>query len=212
MKKTKLKNILKTTGLVAGLSWTLSSCNNTKQKTLSDNEKQLIVNRVDSILNNNSQYRLSQKILNFGNEEYDSLRALNREIAINCAKQYIKNNIIDANLRGFMLKILESQNAVYDDSEDTEYSEISLPSVRKNNRWFNDLIMYLRNNYTDEQFLNSEFFKVINNDVAYKKFAYNTNKVSVFENVIANSSKQTSDIYGKTWEKCVKEYNSQKQR
>ena len=216
MKKTKLKNVLKTTGLIAGLSLTLASCGNGRGKQLSDQERQLIVNRVDSILDKDDQYRLSQTMLDFSVNEIDRLRASNRAMAINCAKQYIKNNIQDAKLRAFMLQTLQGNNSFYyttdsiQDSENTD--EISLASVRKNNRWFNDLIMYLHNNYTDEQFLNSEFFNAMGNDIAFRKFTDNTKRIGFMETIVEGASKRGTDIYGKTWEKCVSEYKQQKQR
>lgn len=212
MKSMKLKNILKTTGLVAGLSWTLTACNGAKGKQLSDKEKQSIIMRVDSALQDNSEYRLSQTVLNYGLEELDKLSAANKRLAICAAKHYVQKNIKDAKLRNFMLNVLSLKKGVYDRLEDVNVSDLSLADVRKDNRWFNDLIMFLHNNYTNEQFLKSEFFTVINNDVAYKNFTRNTEKIVMFEALVRNSSDQGASIYGKTWQKYEAEYRKQKQR
>ena len=82
--------------------------------------------------------------------------------------------------------------------------------VYSQNGWFNDLMLYLCDIYTDAQFMKSQFFPVIKDSSAYKRFIYNTEKIAMYGGVLNTASKQRSKIYTRTLKQCVSEYKQLK--
>ena len=109
----------------------------------------------------------------------------NRKIVKSCAKKYIFANVCERNLLKFMLNSLKYEHLDFMTSDNVSYSlseyeeseyitDVFSDRIRKDERWFNDLMLYLSGVYTDGQLLNADFFRVINNPRAKKNFVENT--------------------------------------
>jgi len=125
----------------------------------------------------------------------------NRDIVKRCAKKYIRAHIMERNLFKFMMgsikyehmDFLMSDNVAYDLSEyeESEYiTDVFSANIRKNQRWFNDLMLYLSGKYTDGQLLNADFFRVINNKRARAMFIENMRNIDTLTNYRAKCSQK----------------------
>ena len=128
-------------------------------------------------------------------------RRANHDIVKRCAKKYIRAHIMERNLFKFMMTsikyehmdFLVSDNVAYDLSEyeESEYiTDVFSANIQKNQRWFNDLMLYLSGKYTDGQLLNADFFRVINNKRARAMFIENMRHIDSLTNYRAKCSQK----------------------
>jgi hypothetical protein len=88
---------------------------------------------------------------------------------------------------------------------------LNTSDVRKNNKWFNDLIMYLNDVYTDSQFLTSEFFYLIQDVSVREQFISNAEQIANYNRVAGIAKTQKSKVYNKIMNDCIAEYKKQRE-
>lgn len=187
------------------LLWVGSAC----EKDLSHAEKDMLIRKTDSVVNLEISYQLSQNAYDLGSQRLKAFRDANKMIAIRSAMDFIEKNISDGVSRELMFdELYSSLDSCYVDYDEERCVKIS--DIYSENRWFNDLMLYLTGVYTDAQFLNSVFFSVIKDSAVHAKFIYNTEKMVVYNNVSNVASKQRSKIYTRTFNQCVSEYKQRK--
>ena len=183
MKKENILHDLKTAGIVTTMAVTLNACG---PKPLNEQELQTIEHKVDSAVNVHHEYIMASGLSDLCQAKIQEFRIANRDMVKTYAKAYIKRNIKDVKLNQYMLNAVQYENmnqmlAFCDSCEVSENVETILTDtvsyIRNNQRWFNDLMLYLAFKYNDRQLLNSDFFKVINNPSMKKKFEYNTKDI-----------------------------------
>ncbi len=212
---------LKTAGVVAGLSFTLSACNGNINQSENSNYTE-ISNKTDSILQRDPMYRLSLNVNDCSRRVIDKYRDANKSIVRKCAKKYITKNITDKLLCIFMLRTL--QNSSYEfgfdgvdwSSKYVESTDVSnlqyISRIRRDYRWFNDVMMYLAGQYNDVQFLKTDFFKLINDKNALSAFNKNLQEIQRYQQLEKSSNTELVSKYTQVWHQQVKEQAKSKQR
>ena len=226
MKDTTKNNIvsgLKTATVVASGVLTLNSCSPNPTSGLSNQDKEIITKRTDSILNTKPDYRLSLSMMEYAGNFADTCRLKNKKIAKASAAKYIKKNIKDIMLKKFMMdSLLNNGDTVLNVNEFIDIDDIlhddyghstadTMAYIRRNYRWLNDLMLYLSDKYTPEQLLKSGFFKSINDLKSEKKFISTLKEIEKYDLVKQCASKRGTEIYNKTKQECIQEYKT-KQR
>ena len=163
---------------------------------------------------------LSKNTLAILSDALMGYRATNKELVKLYANKYSRKHISDRKLLSFMLNAIKFENVNYacDDSdfvseynEDVESVDVTdkyLTKIRKNNRWFYDLMLYLNDKYTERQLLNSEFFKTVKDKDLLKVFSKNTDIIDILSN---NIKREYKNYRTKTTENAKKEIQ-QKQK
>jgi len=150
-------------------------------------------------------------------------KAENHDIVKKCAKAYIHKNISERGLLRFMLSSFKYEHmdfmladyVSYDLSEyeESEYiTDVYSSKIRENQRWFNDLMLYLNGKYTDGQLLNSDFFRVIQNKHAQQMFIANTQRIDLLTQYKAKATQQKVGEAKSTIEKFANENQRQEQK
>lgn len=217
IKKENIINNIKTAGIVAGLSLTLNACH---EKALTQQQMDVVTQKTDSAVNKHHEYRFVKMGAEFSGVKANKFHEKNRALVKDYSKSYIKNNITKSDLRKMMLKSLYGEEFVSDENEFIEFyadsvsdtKHINAHYIRRNERWFYDLIMYLNNNYSDRQLLNSEFFKIVKNKKLKCEFEFNTNEIEKMHRYSENMSKRGDVIYNQIRDKYVNEVKKSKQR
>ena len=157
MKKENVISDIKTAGVVAAASLTLASCN---PKPLSESQLQIVEHKTDSAANANNEYRIAKTLNVLFDDRIEQYRNANMGLVKKYSMSYIKRDIKDAALRKYMIDAILNKNSYdiemadnveYDNSADTENVSQTMQYIRNNQRWFNDLMLYLNGKYTDRQ-------------------------------------------------------------
>lgn len=223
MKKETIIKDVKTAGVVVAGMITMSACNNIKDVPLDNNEIAIVSHKTDSVVKQNHRYTLSQNVSDFCNKKIQNYRERNKYIAKRGAKQYISQHIKDSTRRSLLTEIVSHENITggFEIGDDGRYmfienilaeETVNTRFIREKYRWVNDLLLYLNNIYTEKQFLNSEFFKVLNNERLEKEFIANTEQIESLKTTIDMARKDGVSIYEKAWNKNVTELKQSKQR
>lgn len=124
-------------------------------------------------------------------------RISNKNLAKIYAEKYLRTHMHDTRLIRFMINAIKYENvnmgvenydfvSEYDEEPDgVEYVDKYLQKIRKNQRWFFDLMLYLDGKYTDRQLLNSEFMKVIKKRDFMQRFSKNAEIIDCLSKNIA---------------------------
>lgn len=124
-------------------------------------------------------------------------RISNKNLAKIYAEKYLRTHMHDARLIRFMVNAIKYENvnmgvenydfvSEYDEEPDgVEYVDKNLQKIRKDQRWFFDLMLYLNGTYTDRQLLNSEFMKVIRKRDFMQRFSKNAEIIDCLSKNIA---------------------------
>ena len=120
-------------------------------------------------------------------DTYNDYRRANKELLKQAVDKYVRGNIREAKLLKFMLNSVryENVNMGFEYSSDwvSEYNEDGesysveneqMAMIRRDYRWFNDLMLYLNDKYSERQLLKTEFFKTMNNRKLMQDFTKNT--------------------------------------
>ncbi len=211
MKKENIISDIKTAGVVATASLTLASCN---PKPLSESQLQMVQHKTDSAANTNNEYRIARTLTFLVDDRIEQYRNANMNMVKKYSMSYIKRDIKDATLRKYMIDAMLNEksydiemadNIEYSDSADTENVSQTMQYIRNNQRWFNDLMLYLNGKYTDRQLLNSEFFKIIKDYELKRRFEYNTVRIEELTKNTTFLSQRQDSIRGKIYDKYVRE-------
>ncbi len=214
MTNNKIVSDIKKAGLVTTAVFTLNACGN---KQLSESQMQIAQAKTDSTLAVHHEYRMAKAAVDFGETKINEYRNANKNLVKMYAENYIKSSITDIALRRFMLNAIDNESVLFAlDNEDVENDTISVNTlttmryVRRTQRWFNDMILYLTDKYTEQQLLNSEFFNVINNPKLKRKFEYNTKQIEYLNSCIEFPLKRENAIKTEVLNKYVKEAKRQR--
>jgi len=188
------------------LLWVGVACD----KELSRAEVDMLVQKTDSITKQDSDYQLSQSVSVLSEQKLRKFRNENKAIAVYCAKNFIEKNVSDGVVRETMFDELYSNLDSCSLDNDIEEHYDKMLDIYSQNGWFNDLMLYLCDVYTDAQFMKSRFFSNIKDSSAYKRFLYNTEKIAIYGNTLNTASKQRSKIYTRTLNRCMSEYKQLK--
>ena len=222
--KNDIVNGLKTAAVVASASFTLNSCVRNSSHGLDVQDMATVSYRTDSILDKNHDYRLALSMADYSDQLSNVYRSRSKKITRESALKYIKSNISDAGFRKYMLDVLLQNNSlenndIYDSDLDcvlgdtVGYCDSEMMScIRRDYRWFNDLMLYLSDKYTPEQLLKTGFFKNVNDLAAEKKFKSVVQDVEKYEKLKQAASQRGTDIYNRTKQECISEYKKEKQR
>lgn len=130
---------------------------------------------------------LSKSFRDVLSDTYTDYRRANKEMLKQAVDKYVRVNVRDAKLLKFMLNSVkyENVNMGFENSTDWvgEYNEDGesysteneqMTKIRRDYRWFNDLMLYLNDKYSERQLLKTEFFKTMNNRKLMQDFTKNT--------------------------------------
>lgn len=222
MKKSEqIINDLKTVGVVAGLSFTMSACNTTDKPDTVSQDYTEISRKTDSVLQSNSAYNLSLTIQDFSRKRICELQNANKTIIRNCAQKYVRRHITDNDLYVFMLKKLQNEYVAlnsgdeYDDVceyGDADLSRQYMSKIRRNHRWFNDAMLYLSGKYDDAQFLKTDFFEKMNDKKSLIAFENNLKDIQRYQELDRAKNAHIISLYDNTYNKVATEYKKSKQR
>ncbi len=212
MKNNKIVSGIKTAGVVTTAVFTMASCGN---KQLSESQLATVQHKTDSALTVHPEYRMATNLMYLRDEKVKNFHDANKCLLKIYSKEYIKQNIQDIRLRRFMLGVL-GQEAVISDlfCEEVESDSVcyngghsvpTMPYIRKNQRWFYDLMLFLSDKYTDKQLLNSEFFNVINDPRLKRKFESNIARIDSINSSVEFAVERKKIIREQTWNKYAKE-------
>ena len=211
MKKETFINDVKTAGAVVGAALVLNACSG--DRALSEKQMQTVYHKTDSAVNTNNHYRVARAMNDVVGKKINEYRAKNKSLVKRYSLSYIKSAIKEEKLYKFMMTALKYETMALDsdvivDSEDyidRGERNNNINYIRRNERWFNDLMLYLSGKYDDKQLLNSEFFKTIKDKNLRQSFEDNIKqieKMSVIE-------KDTEDVQKSIYTKYLDEYKSE---
>lgn len=214
MKKETIINDIKTAGVVVGATLVLNTCGN--GRPLSEKQMQTVYHKTDSAVNANQHYRTASKVKFVVDNRISEYRAKNKSLVKKYSASYIKSAIKEEKLYKFMMTAMKYETMALDgdiivDSEDyIDYGErnSNINYIRRNERWFNDLMMYLSGKYNDRQLLNSEFFKVIKDKNLRHSFEHNTKQIEKLSGI----SHETDSVQNIIYTKCLNEYKSEEMK
>jgi hypothetical protein len=224
MKKENIVHDLKTAAVVATGVLALNSCG--KNKTLTPEQLQTVEHKIDSAKHFHREYKMAEDLSDLCSSKIEEYHNANVGLVKKYSKEYIEKNIQKPQLRKFMLTAVINEKVVsdyIDDSDsnietdsvtnDTDFDCLSpMRYIRNNERWFNDLMMYLTSKYTDRQLLNSEFFKVIKDKKLRKNFEFNTNQIENLQPSLDFTIERKAAIQSELRNKYTKEVLHTKQR
>ena len=144
------------------------------------------------------------------------MKRKNKSLVKKYSASYIKSAIKEEKLYKFMMTAMKYETMALDgdvivDSEDyIDYGErnSNINYIRRNERWFNDLMMYLSGKYNDRQLLNSEFFKVIKDKNLRHSFEHNTKQIEK----LSGLAHETDSVRNIIYTKCLNEYKSEEMK
>lgn len=199
MKNNKIVSEIKTAGVALVASATMFSCGN---KQLSESQMQAVHHKADSAVAVYPEYRVASNLFDLCELKIQKYRDANKQLIKAHARNYIKNNITDIALAKFMLESLGNDKLLFALDTDSCENEgvsveqlITMRSVRRNQRWFNDMILYLSDKYNEKQLLNSEFFTVVNNSGLKSAFERNTQQIEMLQSNAEFAAGRKKDIY-----------------
>ena len=207
-----IKNTIKTAGVVATAALTLNSCN---QKNSAEYDFEGLQYKTDSVADTRPEYKTTSRAIDLYKTKIQYYKDANKKLLKLYASGYVTSNINDLRLRNFMLDGLENRilGEVSDlDMDDTacEIADVDVNRVnkmrfiRRNHRWYNDLLMYLSDKYDEKQLLKSDFFNVMNSPELKKQFIQNTQQLEKLNSVSATASARQNRIYDDLWQQNVK--------
>lgn len=214
MKKEKIVSGIKNAAVVATAVFTMNSCGN---KQLSEGQLQMAQHKTDSALSVHPEYTIANATIELCEMKIAEYRNANKGIVRNYARDYIKKNIKDAALARFMLGAMNDDTLLFAPDNDGDESDTipvntltTMRYVRRTQRWFNDMILYLNGRYTEQQLLKSDFFNVINSAELKRKFEYNTKQIEYVNSCMEFPLSRKNAIQTEVFNKCQKEVKRQR--
>lgn len=224
MTKDKLVHDIKTVGVAVGTALTMHACGNV-DRTLTPEQLQTVEHKTDSAKRVHPEYKMAEALYGLCTTKTEEYHKANVGLVKKYSKEYIENNIQNTKLRKFMLNVLINEAVGFDyidEDKDVETDSIAdnadfdyvppMRYIRRNERWFNDLMMYLNSHYTDRQLLNSEFFKVVKDKNLRKKFESNTQQIEYLQPSLDFTVEREAAIQSELRNKYTQEVLNTKQR
>lgn len=215
----KIIHDIKTAGFIVGTSLTLSACNWSGKSESGQQDYFEVSRKTDSVLQKDSMFSFSLSVHDFSTREINKCHDMNIQIVKDCTEKYVRRNISDKSLYNFMLLTLQNDAYVlsctgdYEDNCDNQTPDIKyISKIRRNYRWFNDVMMYLSGQYDDAQFLKTGFFKLIDDKRALKAFNDNLKSIQDCQNMAKISNSRLVSKHTQIWDKYVEEQKKLKQR
>lgn len=217
MKKEEIISDVKTAVVVGSAALTMNAC----QRPLSDAQIQNINHKVDSAIVLDANYKMADIFGEYNSKKLETYRKNNKELVKKYAKKQIEKEKFEAKLKNFMLNSIKYETMALDTVVDCiageEYLDVVerktyINDIRRNQRWFNDLMLYLAGKYNDRQFLNSEFFKVIKDKNLKSNFEYNTSKIEYLSDSIEKAKESKNRIYSKYLQEYTESEKNSKNR
>lgn len=217
MKKETVISDIKTAVVVAGAALTMNAC----QRPLSDAQIQNINRKTDSAIKADANYRLADDFGSYSSKKLEMHRNNNKELVKKYARRHIEKERFEAELKKFMLNSIKCETMALDTVVDCiageEYSDVVerktyINDIRRNQRWFNDLMLYLAGKYNDRQLLNSEFFKVIKDKKLRSDFERNTQQIENLSSVVETTKESKNRIYNKYLQEYTESEKNSKHR
>ncbi len=213
MKSEKIISGIKTAGVVLTAALTMNSCG---PRQLSEKEQQTVQHKTDSAVYVHPEYRMAVGLVELGETKIKSFRDANKALLKMGAKDFIRTGVKDAKMARFMYRAIEDEKFVFssnsgidsDDgfAENVDINTLSMMQrIRREQRWYNDLLLYLSDKYTEQQLLKSNFFKVINNKDLKKSFEYNTQQIEYLQSCMEFPLQREKIIRDELWNKYASE-------
>ena len=217
MTKEKIISGIKKAGVIATAVVTLGAC----EQKRNTNDAQVALYKTDSVANARPEYKNMANAVELYEEQIQTYKDANKSMLKHYAKDHIKKIIQPGQMRKLLLAGLEEQMFLevtcldFDESlsESADFNPSYVRQVRffrRNQRWYNDLVMYLLGNYNEKQLLKSDFFKVIKDQEIKKAFLYNTKQIEKLESVAKIASERQNKIYEDLW--CQNSNGNQRTR
>lgn len=214
MKNNKIVSEVKKAGLVATAVLTMNSCGN---KQLSESQLQIAQQKADSALKMNSEYIMASSTVDWLDLKINAYRTCNKNFVRIYARDYVKYDMHNSVLSKFMLCMIDDKDVflyLYNDSTANDTVSVNLlggiSQVCRNEKWFNDMMLYFTDKYDERQFLNSEFFKVVNNKELRRKFEFNTRHIEDLQKYMEFPLERKNILRTEMYNRYAKE--AQKQR
>jgi len=216
MKKENFISKMKTAGVVAAAVVSMNSC---EQKNTADDVFQAAEYKTDSAANIRPEYKNTANAIMLYQAQIETYKDANKNMLRYYAEDHINRTVKNARIRKFLLAAMEEQLLVEVsglDADEFLYRSADLDSCdvtqmrfyRRNQRWYNDLVLYLADKYNERQLLNGDFFKTIENTELKKTFEYNTKQIERLKSISKVALKRENAIYEDLW----RQYSSTKQR
>ena len=214
MKNNKIISEVKKAGLVATAVLTMNSCGN---KQLSESQLQIAQQKADSALKMNSEYIMSLSTIDWLNLKINAYRTSNKNFVRIYVRDYVKYDMHNSVLSKFMLCMIDDKDVflyLYNDSITNDTVSVNLlggiSNICRNEKWFNDMMLYFTDKYDERQFLNSEFFKVVNNPELRKKFERNTRHIEELQKYMEFPSQRKDIIHAEVYDRYINEEKRQR--
>lgn len=220
MKKETVINDIKTAGVIVSAALVLNSCDGDK-KALSEKQMQTVCHKTDSAVKTDQYYRVANNMNYLADKQVNEYRAKNKSLVKKYSSSYIKKEIKEEKLYKFMMSSLKYETMALDDSDiiidaedyvDHSERNDNINYIRRNERWFNDLMLYLSGKYNDRQLLNSEFFKIIKDKNLRQSFEHNTKQIEKLSAVVHDTDSVQNSIYTKYFNEYKSEEMKTKKR
>ena len=208
MKDNEIISKIKTAGVVATAAFTMASCGN----KLSESQTQIVKHKTDSAAYVHHEYKLATDLAELCELRINNFRRANKDIVKLYARTYIADTIKDLDTKRFMLDMIDDEvfvtqsysNIVESDSiTDNTFNKLSY--IRKNQRWFYDLMLYLTDEYNERQFLKSDFFKVVDDARLKSVFERNTQRMEGIQKNFDFALERKTAVYNQLWNKYKNE-------
>lgn len=209
MKNNRFVYGLKTAGVVFTTAFTMVSCGN---KQLSEAENQIVKHKVDSAAAEHYEYKMATGLLDLCDIKIQNIRKANKSLIKIYARDYIVNNVEDKAVKNFMVNAIEDKILIsayvagVEKSDSISSGKLStMRYICHNQKWFNDLVLFLNGNYDEQQLLDSGFFKVINTAGLERRFESNKTRADDIKRSASFARERKTIIYNQLWDQYSKE-------
>ena len=179
-------------------------------KQSSDYAVQDAIYKTDSAANATPAYKNTTSAIKLYEARIQKHKDTNKNILKYYAKNYIRQTIKDADLQTILLSGMDRQFLMEVSCLDMDESACQMTDLnshrvtqmrffRRNQDWYNALIMYLLDRYDEAELLNSGFFNVVGNAALKKTFLYNSGQIARLSIASANASDRANHIYNNLW-------------
>ena len=209
MKDNKFIYGFKTAGIAVTAMFTMASCGN---KQLSETQTQIVKHKADSAAAVHHEYKMATGLIDLCEIRIGNFHQANKDLTKIYARDYILNSVQDNAVKNFMMKAIEDTTLIavsvsgvekFDGIPDGTLS--TMRYIRHNQQWFNDLILFLGDNYNEQRLLDSEFFKVVDNPYLKTVFERNTRKIKDIQSGFDFAMERKTAIYNQLWNQYSKE-------
>ncbi len=180
------------------------------QKQVPNYVAQDAIYKTDSAANENPAYKNTNSAINLYETRIQEHKNTNKNILKYYAKNYIRQTIKDADLQKILLSgmdkrvlmevsCLDMDESAYQITDLTPHCVTQMRFFRRNQKWYDALIMYLLDRYDETQFLSSSFFDVMKDASLKRSFCYNANAIERLSFASNAAWDRANCIYDNLW-------------